>query len=357
MPEPDTICGYSLPDVRKSLREAIDHRDRRASHRWAAELVATPGAVGSLWASFWLAWAAAQGAGSASPTLPILLKQSWTTITEAAHTLRDWTAFRNEPEIRAAVAETTVRLIDQPRQSPVVWPSKEIILYDVGNMRSSVSPIATDGPIVLSVWQRGGDAMEYRVMAGQFLTSLGTGDLRGCLSAVAWTLLTQAQQGSQMPLKCADRGPSGLPPKARESPLWFWLDIGRVFLQSRKDLHRGWPTMHAAISNAFRENYKRWSAPDRMRMLLAWILQLRASLLPQPAELWVAPPIQQKLADIDLPYKEIAAELADPSSVITKQVAPLTKQVEQTQKSRSEAKMAEADAAIFAAMGLGEEDV
>jgi hypothetical protein len=114
--------------------------------------------------------------------------------------------------------------------------------------------------------------------------------------------------------------------------------------------------MHAAISNAFRDNYKRWSAPDRMRMLLAWILQLRASLLPQPAELWVAPPIQQRLADIDLPYKEIAAELADPRAVVIKQKAQ-AKHVEQSQKTRSEAKMAEADAAIFAALGLGEEDI
>lgn len=118
MPEPDTICGYALADVRKSLREAIDHRDRRAAHRWAAELVVTPGAVGSLWASYWLAWAAAQGAGSASPTIPILLKQTWSSITNAAHDLGDWAAFRNEPEIRACVAETTTRLLDQSRQTP-----------------------------------------------------------------------------------------------------------------------------------------------------------------------------------------------------------------------------------------------
>ena len=48
----DTLCGYAIVDVRKSLVEAIDRRDRRAAHRWAAELVATPAAVGSLWAAF-----------------------------------------------------------------------------------------------------------------------------------------------------------------------------------------------------------------------------------------------------------------------------------------------------------------
>jgi len=352
MPEPDTICGYALADVRKSLREAIDHRDRRASYRWAAELVVTPGAVGSLWASYWLAWATAQGAGSASPTLPILLKQTWTSITDAAHELQDWTAFRNEPDVRACVAEMTTRLLDQPRQTPVVWPSKEIILYDVGTMRSTSPPVATDGPAVLAVWQRNNDAMEIRMMAGRFLASLETGDLRGCLSAIAWTLLPPAQQGLPLPLKCAERGPSALPAKARTSPLWFWLDIGREFLKQRQGLHRGWPTMHSAISDAFRQNYKRWTVADRMRLLLAWVLQLRASLLPAPSELWTTAPIQQNLADIDLPYKEIAVEMADPNTVLLRSTS---KPKEVTQKSRSEAKMAEADAAVMAAMGLTED--
>lgn len=352
MPEPDTICGYGLADVRKSLREAIDYRDRRAAQRWAAELVATPGAVGSLWAAFWMTWAAAQGAGSASPTLPILLKQTWASITDAAHELQDWTAFRNEPDIRACVAEMTTRLLDQPRQTPVVWPSREIILYDVGTMRSISPPIATDGPIVLSVWQRNSDSMELRMMGGRFLTSLESGDLRGALSAVAWTFLPSAQQTLQQPFKCAERGPAALPTKARASPLWFWLELGQAFLRSRGG-HRGWPTMHAAIAEAFRNNYKRWTAADRMRLLLAWILQLRASLLPQKEELWVAPSVNQQLVDIDLPYKEIAAELADPNAAITK--TPEAKPKEISQKSRSEAKMAEADAAIMAALGITED--
>jgi len=345
-----------LTDVRKSLCEAIDHRDRRASHRWAAELVATPGAVGSLWASYWLAWAAAQGAGSASPTLPILLKQTWASITDAAHELGgDWAAFRNEPEIRACVAETTTRLLDQPRQTPVVWPTKEITLYDVGTMRSTAPPVATDGPVVLAVWQRNEDAMEIRMMGGRFLTSLETGDLRGALSAVAWTMMTQVQQGLPQPLKCAERGPSALPAKARASPLWFWLDLGRAFFRERltSGMHRGWPTMHTAVTDAFRNNYKRWTPAERMRLLLAWILQVRASMLPQPESLWTAQSVQQQLADIDLPYKEIAAELADPNSVILK--TPVQKK-EVSQKSRSEAKMAEADAAVMASLGITDDD-
>ena len=341
-----TICGYALADVRKSLREAIDHRDRRASQRWTAELVATPGAVGSLWASYWLAWASA-----GSPTLAILLKQSWAEISAKAHELQDWTLFRNDTDVRACAAESTSRLIDQPRQTNAVWPSKDITLYDVGTMRSLSPPVATDGPVVMSVWQRDHDALEHRMMAGRFLTALETGDLRSALSAVYWTMMTPVQQGLPAPLKCADRGPATLPLKARSSPLWFWLDIGRAFLQQRAG-HRGWLTMHSAVADAFRTNYKRWTTVERMRLLLAWILQLRSSLTPQPDSIWAAAPIQQSLEEIDLPYKEVAAELADPNSVITR---TKEKPKEMSQKSRSEAKMAEADAAIAAAMGLTED--
>ena len=355
MPEQTTLCGYTLADVRKSLREAIDQRNRRAAQRWTAELVATPGAVGSLWASYWLSWAVSQGAGSASPTIPILLKQSWASITTAAHELEgDWAAFRNEPEVRACAAEMTTRLLDQPRQTPVVWPSKEITLYDVGTMRSTDPPVASDGPIVLRVWRRDEDGMDMRLLAGHWITALEVGDIRRALAAVAWTLMPTAQQGLSLPLKCAQRGPDTLPSKTRASPLWFWLEMGRAFLGGRQGIHRGWPTMHAAIAEAFRLHYKRWTALERMRLLLAWNLQIRAALTPQSLEIWTANPLQQTLDTIDLPYKEIAAELADPNAAILRDPQPKTKEV--SQKSRSEAKMAEADAAIMAALGLTEDD-
>ena len=357
--ETDTLCGYSLADVRASLRTSIDRRDARAAHRWTAELVATPGAVGSLWASYWMAWA--QGASAASPTLPILLKQSWAEIAAKAHALGDWVAFRNDTDVRSTAADMTIRLLTQARQTPVVWPSKELILYDVGTMRENPTPVAADGPVVLAVWQRNDDAMELRVMAGRWLTFLESGDLRAALSAVAWTLLPQAQQGLALPLKVAARGPASVgTAKAASSPLWFWLEVGRRWLLQRPTLHRGWHTMNSAITEAFQQNYRRWSSADRMRLLLAWILQLRASLLPQPADLWTAAPVHLQGSEIDLPYKEVAAELADPQTAI--QVAS-TKKTEKAQKpkdataTRAEAKMAEADALIYAKLGLTDADI
>jgi hypothetical protein len=364
MPEPDTICGYGLADVRRSLRDAIDRRDRRAANRWTAELVATPGAIGSLWASYWLAWAAAQ----AGPTIPILLRQMWGSATELAAehlgpTGEGWAAFRNDPEVRALTAEATSRLLSQPRQSPVVWPTKEIVLYDVSVMRDAAPPPAADGPVVLRAWRRDEDSMELRMMAGRFLAALEAGDIRSALSAIAWTMLPQAQQALPMPLKIGERGPGTLTAKQRACPIWFWLEIGRSYLTFREGLHRGWPTFHTAVAEAFRLNYKRWTAVDRLRVVLAWVLQLRAAGLPQPESLWVAPPLQQTLAEIDLPYKEIAAELANPQVVVqpatasektAKQAAADTKKASQA---RIEAKMAEADAAVLAALGLSESDL
>lgn len=363
MPEPDTICGYGLADVRRSLRDAIDRRERRAADRWTAELVATPGAVGSLWASYWLAWAAAQGAGSASPTIPILLRQTWETVTTRAYNHDgDWVGFRNDPAVRALAAEMTVRLLGQARQTPVVWPTKEITIHDVGNMRAAAPPPAADGRVVLQVWERDEDSMELRMMAGRWLDAIQRGDLRTALSAVAWTLLPTAQQGLNQPLKCAERGPAAtLTVKQRASPLWFWLAVGKSLLASRTNnagLHRGWATMHAAVAEAFRLHYKRWTVADRMRVLLAWILQIRATYEVQQGDaLWIAPPLRLTVAEIDLPYKEVAAELSDPQAqVIRHEQAPTPKQLAKDEKkaaaARMEAKMAEADAKILAAMGI-----
>ena len=355
--------------MRKSLRDAIDRRERRAAHRWSAELVATPGAVGSLWASYWLAWAVAQGAGLPSPVLPILLKQTWTDIAAAAHGHADaaggpetgWREFRNDPRVRAICTEMTTRLLGQSRQTPVVWPSKEIVLYDVSTMRESSPPPAADGAVIMRVWQRDEESMELRMMGGRWLAAMEVGELRTALSAVMWTLLPPAQQALPQPLRCADRGPPALPTKVRQSPLWFWLELGKAYLASKgAELHRGWPTLHTAITDAFKLHWKRWTAADRMRVLLAWILQIRASLQrDHPQDLWTSPPLQLAIHEIDLPYKEIAAELANPDNVIQRAPPTPAQMVADEKKAaaaRMEAKMAEADAAVLAAMGLTGDD-
>jgi hypothetical protein len=192
------------------------------------------------------------------------------------------------------------------------------------------------------------------------MASLETGDLRGALSAVAWTMLPSAQQGLALPLKVAERGPATLTPKQRACPTWFWLEIGRSYFQGeiRKDIHRGWPTFHAAIAEAFKLHYKRWTSTERMRMLLAWILQIRASMLPQPESLWVAAPVHLTLQDVDLPYKEIAVELANPQDIVVKTPKPKKQEDDskRTQAAKMEAKMADADAAILAALGISADD-
>lgn len=362
----ETICGYDLADIRRNLRDVIDRRDGRAAGRWTAELVATPGAIGSLWASYWLAWAVAQGAGTSSPTLPILLNQTWdSTVQNAQRFANDWSGFRNDPQVRATCSEMTKRLILQPRLTPVVWPSKEIILYDVSVMRDTWAagnvPAVTDSPLVLRVWQRDDDAMDLRMMAGQWVHSLQRGDLRIAMSAIAWTLLTPAQQGLQAPLKCAERGPMDLTAKQRNTPLWFWLDIGKSLLTSMQGLHRGWITLHNAIAAAMKVHFKRWTSVERLRIMLAWMLQIRACMTPQPESIWSAPPLQQTLAEVDLPYKEVAADLADPNApvmAIPNKMPELTAKEEKRQAaSRMEEQIKAADAKVLAMMGLSEEDM
>ena len=360
MSNPPTICGYELADVRRAFRDAVDRRDRRVAFRWAAELVATPGAVGSLWAAAWLSWATITG--SASPTLPILLKQYWDKITAAAHALDgDWVAFRNEPTVRATAAEMSIRLLGQPRETPVIWPTKDLVLYDVGTARDGPVPAEADGPIAMRVWQRGEDGLEVRIMGGYWLDAIRRGDLRAALSVVAWTMMTPAQQGLAAPLKLADRGPPALTPKQRTSPIWFWLEMGRALLLSQTGLHRGWMTMHNAVAEAFRLHFRRWTSAERMRILLAWIIQIRAVFQPHLDSLWVADPVHLTLVEVDLPYKEIAAELSDPEAAIRHVAkAPTAKTLADDSKkaaiARSEAKMAEADAKILALMGLGDDD-
>jgi hypothetical protein len=96
-----------------------------------------------------------------------------------------------------------------------------------------------------------------------------------------------------------------------------------------------------------------------MRILLAWILQIRASYSTQPESLWSAPPMTHTTHEIDLPYKEIAAELSNPDTpIIRKDKAPEPeKESKRAAAARIEAQLQEADSAILAAMGLTEDDL
>jgi hypothetical protein len=271
-----------------------------------------------------------------------------------------WISFRNDPDVRGLTTELTTRLLGQIRHSPVVWPSKDIVLFDISSLRDAWAagavPATTDSAALLSVWQRTEDAMDFRFLAGAWMDCLQRGDLRLALSAMLWTFLTPSQQGKEAPLKCAVRGPAALPIKCRSSPLWFWLEVGGSLIKARPSLHRGWFTFHKAVVAAFREHYKRWTATERMKMLLAWVQQLRASFQPQPETIWSAPSVTHTTADIDRPYQEIAAELADPDSVI-QHVGPSLKDQKAEFTSKTEAKMAAADAQIMAALGLTEADM
>jgi hypothetical protein len=118
--------------------------------------------------------------------------------------------------------------------------------------------------------------------------------------------------------------------------------------------------MHNAITDALKTGYKRMTAVDRMRILLAWILQIRASMTPHPNDLWTAEPIQLTAEEVDLPYKEVAMELANPMTAIQRPTKKKEKEEEDGKKAvteRAATKMATADAVIYAALGLTEEDV
>ena len=114
--------------------------------------------------------------------------------------------------------------------------------------------------------------------------------------------------------------------------------------------------MCAAISHAFETHWKRWTSSERMRVLLAWVLQLRTCFAGTSVE-WSATPVDQRTEEIDLPYKEVAAELAGsdagirPPQQLDTQSQSKSKSKSETQ-SKSEAKMAAADAALAAMLGI-----
>jgi hypothetical protein len=331
-----TLCGYTLLDVRKSLREAIGRRDRRASNRWVAELVATPAAIGSLWASYWLS---CEASVDGNPSLPLLLGQTWTTLVQTAQAAQsNWTLFRNDEAVRRTVAEITCRLLDYPRQTMPSLPVKDVALYDVSTILEKPMPASADSPIVLGVWSRNHDSMELRHLAGHWIDSLHSGEMRLSVSILVWSLLPTTK------LKCGPRGPSG----SKDSPIWYWFSLGAALLKA-KSLHPGWLTFHDTTVDAMKTHYRHWSAAERLKILMFWTLNLRACIAGSK-ESWTIGPITLSTEEIDLPYKEIANELGSKKTVV-----PIQTKVESKPETKAEKlsqKMKAADDTVLAMFGV-----
>ena len=341
-----TICGYDLGEVRKSLREAIGRRDRRAANRWAAELVVTPGAIGSLWASYWLA---CEASADGNPTLPILFGQTWATLVAKAQSCStDWAQFRNDEGVRRSVAELTCRLLDYPRQSVPSLPAKEVALYDVSTVLEKVSPASADSPVVLGVWSRNHDSMELRQLAGHWIDAIQKGEMRIALSILVWSLLTTTK------VKCGARGPNKVPATAKSSPMWYWFSLGASLLKAG-NAHPGWLTFHDMTVEAMTDHYRRWSPTERLKILAFWTFNLRASL--SSKESWSIQPVTLTTEEIDLPYKEIAAELAGkhspaPQSAPSGHKEQTPKDEKASKESKLSQKIKDADDTIMAMLGI-----
>lgn len=343
-----TICGYDLGEVRKSLREAIGRRDRRAANRWTAELVVTPGAIGSLWSTYWLA---CEASADGNPTLPILMGQTWTTLVEKAQSCaKDWALFRNDESVRREIAELTCRLLDYPRQSVPSLPGKEVALYDVSTVLENVSPASADSPVVLSIWSRNHDSMELRQLAGHWIDAIQKGEMRIALSILVWSLLPTTK------IKCGTRGPgpNKVPVTAKSSPMWYWFSLGASLLKA-KGVHPGWLTFHDMTVEAMTDHYRRWSPTERLKILLFWTLNIRASL--SSKETWSIKPVTLTTEEIDLPYKEIAAELAGKHS-LNQQTSKSQSQTQTpkdekaSKESKLSQKMKDADDTVLAMLGI-----
>lgn len=342
-----TTCGYDLGEVRKSLREAIGRRDRRAANRWAAELVVTPGAIGSLWSSYWLA---CESSADGNPTLPILMGQTWATLVEKAQSCAtDWAIFRNDEGIRRSVAELTCRLLDYPRQSVPSLPGKEVALYDVSTVLEKTIPASADSPIVLGAWSRNHDSMELRQLAGHWIDAIHSGEMRIALSILVWSLLPSTK------VKCGPRGPKKIPATAKGSPMWFWFSLGASLLKAI-NVHPGWLTFHDMTVEAMTDHYRRWSPTERLKILAFWTFNIRASL--GSKESWSIQPVPLTTEEIDLPYKEIAGELSSKGPVSNDPVSktqPKTqtpKEEKASKESKLSQKMKDADDTVLAMLGV-----
>ena len=135
--------------------------------------------------------------------------------------------------------------------------------------------------------------------------------------------------------------------------MWFWFSLGSSFLKAA-NAHPGWLTFHDMTVEAMTDHYRRWSPTERLKILAFWTLNLRACL--SSKETWSIKAVPLTTEEIDLPYKEIATELAGKHSGLNQQVSKAQAQNPKDEKALKELKlsqkMKDADDTVLAMLGV-----
>ena len=108
--------------------------------------------------------------------------------------------------------------------------------------------------------------------------------------------------------------------------------------------------MHDVTVEAMTDHYKRWSSVDRLRIMLFWTMQIKAALTSK--ETWSIKPVEITVAEIDLPYKEIANEIHSPVAHTVKQPEKSIPADPESKKTKLSEQMKKADEQILAMLGV-----
>ena len=98
------------------------------------------------------------------------------------------------------------------------------------------------------------------------------------------------------------------------------------------------------------DHYKRWNPTERLRIMLFWTMQIKSCF--NSKETWSIKPVELSVAEIDLPYKEIANEILSPKQELVQYVVNEKVNEKESKQNKLAQQMKDADEQILALLGV-----
>jgi hypothetical protein len=223
----ETITGFALAEVQKTLLGSILQGDRTGSQRWTAELICTEKGYPKLLGIYiFLGYRYFLPAG-----------YSWVSHTRQKIRVMEekWRAsganikaFRNSIEVRALVAEWSEIWCQQQQKAVAKLPTKKEVFGAAASLKENLKKTPTPSlhTSVTSIWKTGYDCDDLRILGNELMWAIQHHQMTRALLYFTWMWELDDERVKGSPaVFLLKRGPTHLPDSGREHIGWFLYSL------------------------------------------------------------------------------------------------------------------------------------
>lgn len=229
-----TLSGFSMTEVLKEYKNAIQQSAATQVQRWSAELICSPGGYQKWELQCVHLWA--MRVSTLSPSWIRYFAQRQSELSDLySKGQGSVKAFRNNGAVRNLVAEVSESLRQCPQRPPMNIPTRNEVLKQAASLRDSIRGSAVaEHPVLRKTWRTGYDSEDLRILGNECLHAIENNQLTRALFFLLWLLELEPERVA-LKINALKRAPIDIPENQRASISWYCEQLLRNFARQQGD--------------------------------------------------------------------------------------------------------------------------